>query len=202
MSTVEGADPNNEEHIHLLPPDDDNKECQAGSPATKCGRGGDIRAAEQPVLTSLHTLFVHEHNRIATVLAKIQEMWTDEKLYQEARRLVIAIMQKIVYGEWLPIVLGNKTMEEYQLGLWNDFAGYDKTVSSFTVSCNMSCGLVLLEKTPNLLKECGSKLTIFHLLQRVEYLDSVSSVAVLIFLMQSPSPQKSNKVPPDQPPSF
>lgn len=129
MSMVEGADPNNEEHIHLLPPDDDNKECQVGSSTKKCGKGGDIRAAEQPVLTSLHTLFVHEHNRIATELAEIQGKWTDEKLYQEARRIVTAIMQKIVYGEWLPIVLGSEVMEKYQLELWNGFAGYNKSIN-------------------------------------------------------------------------
>lgn len=63
---------------------------------------GDIRANENPFLTSLHTLFVREHNRLVDQLTTAHPSWTDEQLYQHARRLVGAQMQQIVYGEWLP----------------------------------------------------------------------------------------------------
>lgn len=62
---------------------------------------GDIRAAEQPGLTSLHTLFVREHNRICDEL-KAQGMTDDEEMYQTARKKVGAYIQSITFNEFLP----------------------------------------------------------------------------------------------------
>ncbi len=63
---------------------------------------GDIRANENAFLTSIHTLFVREHNRLCDELAGLHPDWTDEQLYQYARKLVGAQVQHIVYEEWLP----------------------------------------------------------------------------------------------------
>ncbi len=80
---------------------------------------GDLRANENPLLTALHTIFVREHNRLAEELKQENADWTDEMLYQRARKIVGALMQAIVYEEWLP-TLG------MDLG---SYEGYDQTVN-------------------------------------------------------------------------
>ena len=59
---------------------------------TKTWVAGDVRAGEQPGLTSLHTLFVREHNRICNQL-KSQGMNNDEQIYQTARKRVGALIR-------------------------------------------------------------------------------------------------------------
>lgn len=69
---------------------------------------GDERANEQVGLTSMHTLFVREHNRLAGLLEANNPNWSDEQLYQTARKIVGAEMQAITYNEFLPMLLGRK----------------------------------------------------------------------------------------------
>ena len=70
--------------------------------ATKWFIAGDIRANENTLLASLHTLFVREHNRICELLLLADPSLSDEVIYQKARRKVGALIQAIVYQEWLP----------------------------------------------------------------------------------------------------
>ena len=65
---------------------------------------GDARANENPLLLAIHTLFVREHNRICDELAASYATWTDEQLYQRARKQVGAHIQSITYEEWLPAI--------------------------------------------------------------------------------------------------
>lgn len=67
---------------------------------------GDIRSNENVVLTSLHTLFVREHNRLASKISRSNLASGDEEIYQLARKIVGAEIQIITYKEFLPALLG------------------------------------------------------------------------------------------------
>ncbi len=82
---------------------------------------GDVRGNENVLLTSIETLFVREHNRLADGLAAQHPDWTDEQLYQAARRLVGAEIESITYNEFLPALLGAGALPAY--------AGYDPGVN-------------------------------------------------------------------------
>lgn len=55
----------------------------------------------------MHTIWVREHNRIALKLGQINPTWGGERVFEETRRIIGAIMQHITYNEFLPAVLGN-----------------------------------------------------------------------------------------------
>ncbi|XP_047106272.1 peroxidase-like [Schistocerca piceifrons] len=73
----------------------------------------DPRTNQQPLRSAIHVLFLREHNRIAKILAKLNRHWKDEQLYQQARRILIAIFQHITYEEMLPILIGKHAFKEH-----------------------------------------------------------------------------------------
>lgn len=89
-----------------------------------CFAAGDIRVNEQIGLAAMHTIWMREHNRLATELKEINPHWDGETLYQEARKIVGAQMQLITYEHWLPIVLGEEGMN-----MLGPYKGYDPTVN-------------------------------------------------------------------------
>ncbi|GFG31758.1 hypothetical protein Cfor_04198 [Coptotermes formosanus] len=113
--------------LKLQFPDDG---CIRSSPDIYCFLAGDNRANENMALAVLHTVFLREHNRIASELGDINPLWDDEKLYQETRHILAATVQHITYTEFLPMLLGKETVEKYDLvpkseGYWD---GYDPNV--------------------------------------------------------------------------
>jgi hypothetical protein len=74
---------------------------------------GDVRANENIELTAIQTLFMREHNRIADQLHAQNPRLTDEQLYQQARKLVIAELQAITFNEFLPALLGPAAPGKY-----------------------------------------------------------------------------------------
>ncbi|KAG8229093.1 hypothetical protein J437_LFUL009562 [Ladona fulva] len=90
-------------------------ECTDDLEQKECFVAGDTRVNEQPELALMHTLWVREHNRVAGALRRLNPNWSDEALFQEARRVVIAEIQHITYNEFLPIILGNAYMKRFEL---------------------------------------------------------------------------------------
>jgi len=74
---------------------------------------GDTRVNENTGLVVIQTLFLREHNRIATQLSLINPCWDDEKLYQETRKIMGAIIQIITYKQYLPALYGDKWFRFY-----------------------------------------------------------------------------------------
>ncbi|PZD74999.1 Leukotoxin [Acaryochloris thomasi RCC1774] len=110
----------------------------AGGDSADLFLAGDIRANEQIGLTSVHTLFVREHNRIAdslleriesgdsTVVQKLNAFLSENAeategdfVYESARKLIGAKIQMITYNEFLPLMLG---------GPLAAYGGYDSSV--------------------------------------------------------------------------
>ncbi len=78
---------------------------------TKFYVAGDTRANENPLLISMHTIFVREHNLVCDEIIAQDSNLSDEEIYQEARKIVNGKLQAIVYNEWLPSM--NLSIPEY-----------------------------------------------------------------------------------------
>lgn len=90
-----------------MPPAFNNyADCDIDHPDEICYDGGDVRSNQNPGLVVLSTILLREHNRLASGLSRINPHWSDERLFQEARRINIAEYQAVTYYEWLPILLG------------------------------------------------------------------------------------------------
>jgi peroxidase len=81
---------------------------------------GDVRAGENSALTAMHTIWAKEHNRIADDLKSQHPDWSIEEVFETAKIKVEALMQHIVFDEWLPLLVGNENIPSY--------GGYDATV--------------------------------------------------------------------------
>lgn len=86
----------------------------AGGPSPTLFLAGDVRANEQVGLTAMHTLFMREHNRLATNIAAANPGMGGDDIYQKARQIVGAQVQFITYNEFLPILLGKRALSDYE----------------------------------------------------------------------------------------
>lgn len=67
---------------------------------------GDFQFIQNTGLILIHTIVYRFHNMIARGLGALHPTWTNDQLFYETRRIVIAVYQHIVYHDWLPLVLG------------------------------------------------------------------------------------------------
>ncbi|XP_022099942.1 thyroid peroxidase-like isoform X2 [Acanthaster planci] len=101
--------------MDLLPPDNEISNCAGQDAHITCGKSGDSRTAEQVGLTALHTVWLREHNRIARELSRINYHWNGDRVFHEARKIVGAEWQHIVYNEYLPLLIGKRVARLYGL---------------------------------------------------------------------------------------
>lgn len=98
---------------------------------------GDVRTETNSVLAAVHTLFVREHNRLARAFKLQHPTWTDEQLFQAARKFNIALLQHITFNELLPEQFGAAEVA-LEIG---PYTGYDPNVdvslsTAFAVSAS------------------------------------------------------------------
>ncbi len=74
---------------------------------------GDERVNENIGLTSMHTLFVREHNRLADGFARDNPSWSDDQVFDAARTRVVAQIQAIAVNEFLPVLFGGDGIGSY-----------------------------------------------------------------------------------------
>ena len=85
-----------------------------------CFIAGDARSNEQQSLASFQSLFLREHNRIAKRLKIINSDWNGERVYQETRKIVGAVFQKITFDDYLPLILGPNPPKGYKYKKYNE----------------------------------------------------------------------------------
>ncbi|RWS11097.1 Peroxidase-like protein, partial [Dinothrombium tinctorium] len=107
---------------HSTEPDSD--QCSKPEENMYCFKAGDKRVNQHPALTALHVLFLRQHNRLVNALKAINPHWDGEKLYEEAKRILVAQLQMITYNEWLTLVIGPDAMKFLKLYIRPD--GYTK----------------------------------------------------------------------------
>ena len=86
----------------------------AGGNSAALFLAGDVRANEHIGLTAIHTLFVREHNRYADSIRSEEPNLSGDEVFERARRLVIAHLQAITFNEFLPLLLGENTLDRYK----------------------------------------------------------------------------------------
>ena len=112
----------------LLPPDP-----LSGDPCTEidgCVLAGDTRVNENTALAAMHTVWVRLHNVYAKVIDQLgrrkpKDFPTIARgrrnrntiIFEEARKIVIAILQHIFYDEWLPKIVSVPAYKGYNPGV-------------------------------------------------------------------------------------
>lgn len=71
----------------LLPhsADPSNDQCSDIEKRQFCYRAGDRRVNQHPALTSVHVMWLRQHNRVVNALKMINPHWNGDRLYQEAK---------------------------------------------------------------------------------------------------------------------
>ncbi|CAC5410869.1 PXDN [Mytilus coruscus] len=100
---------------NLLPSPAGVNSCFEPVTPNKCPVAGDNRVSDVPMLSVQHLVWHREHNRIASELRILNPHWNDETVFQEARKIVIAMFQHITYNDFLPLIIGQTTMKRFEL---------------------------------------------------------------------------------------
>ncbi|MEQ8824379.1 MAG: peroxidase family protein [Filomicrobium sp.] len=139
---------------------------------------GDVRSDENIALTSMHEIWMKEHNYQVDRLKDMNLGLSDEELFQTARMIVEAEYQKVVYDEWLPELIGD---------VLPDYTGYknyvDASISNEFAGAAFRFGHTMLPTDFERLNEDGTvtqNLSLFDTFFQPEKLDQAGGVDALV----------------------
>lgn len=121
----------------FLPNADNSTEfCNVNNATAVCYISGDPRVSQHPDLAIETTCFLRLHNYLCKKLKSMNPMWDDERIYQNARRIVIAMYQHVIYNEYVPELLGKEFAKANKLlPLTEEFDyNYNKDLNPTTLS--------------------------------------------------------------------
>ncbi|KAL5006021.1 hypothetical protein ScPMuIL_017179 [Solemya velum] len=85
-------------------------------------RLGNPRGNENPMLLAFGVMWFRWHNKVASDISKVHTDWDDEKIFNEARKRVIAHHQKIVMYDWLPqYLMTNETGGMFEMPAYKKY---------------------------------------------------------------------------------
>ncbi len=101
--------------FEIPPGQREGRSCIDSTETQRCFAGGDSRLMENPLLAGIQTQWVRLHNEFARELANIRPDWrdNDQILYEEAKKILSALHQHFTYDDWLPILIGKQTTQQY-----------------------------------------------------------------------------------------
>ncbi|KAJ3395465.1 hypothetical protein HDU92_005718 [Lobulomyces angularis] len=132
-----------------------------------------LNAQLTPTTSVIHICLFREHNRRARLLKERHPFFTDEELFQNARRWVIALIQKITYDQYLPSLIGEALPT---------YAGFDPKINPgidmFFAGCSYRYAHGATNSIILRVDENGDTISQGHLLLR----DSIFDIESLISL--------------------
>ncbi|GMR38468.1 hypothetical protein PMAYCL1PPCAC_08663 [Pristionchus mayeri] len=114
---------------YTLPPQATNSSNCQSAPTYPCFSAGDARSSLHPGLIPMHTLYLRQHNKWAGQIKVLNPLWNDEKIYQETRRLMIALYQSHIYSEYLSKIIGQQKMQQFALNPSGRSNTYDPRIN-------------------------------------------------------------------------
>ncbi|XP_026813543.1 peroxidase-like [Rhopalosiphum maidis] len=110
--------------------------CNVNNETAVCYFTGDPRVNQLPDLAVETTSFLRLHNYLCKELKDMNPSWDDECIYQNARRIVIAMYQHVTYNEYVPELLGKEFAKANKLlPLTEGFDyNYNKSINPTTIT--------------------------------------------------------------------
>lgn len=101
--------------MELPPGQTDGKTCSDSTPTQRCFAGGDSRIMENILLSGLQTQWLRLHNVFVHELENVHPSWrnNDDLLYEEAKKILVALHQRYTYDDWLPMLIGPDAAKKF-----------------------------------------------------------------------------------------